>query len=89
MKKHTADNLAYSEHEFLEALENRAKEQESMLERMPYQKTFVTTSIWLGQHPWRILIPIAMILTLIFRLMLGHDYYDFILKIFGGFGILG
>lgn len=89
MQKQANFTDSYSEHDFLEALENRAKEQEEMLERMPYQKTFVTTGIWLGQHPWRILIPLAVLLTLLFRLILGTRYYDLVLKLFGGFGILG
>jgi len=77
-----------NEHEFLHELEKRAKEQEAMLKGMPLQKAFVTTSLWFGQHPWRILIPLAFLLTLLFRFILGYRYYELILKIFGGFGIL-
>lgn len=77
-----------NEHEFLEELERRAKEQEQILTQMPYEKVFITTSLWLGQHPWRILIPLAVILTLLFRLILGYRYYELILKMFGGFGIV-
>lgn len=77
-----------SEHEFLRKLEKRAEEQEHLLSRMPYQKVFIQTSFWLGQHPWRILIPIAFILTLLFRFTLGYRYYELVLKMFGGFGII-
>lgn len=77
-----------SERDFLQKLEKRATEQEQILSRMPYEKAFLQTSLWLGQHPWRILIPLALILTLFFRLLLGYRYYELVLKIFGGFGIL-
>lgn len=83
-----AKKLITDDYEFLEELERRASQQEQLLSQMPYQKVFVTASLWLGQHPWRILIPLAFILTLIFRFVLGYRYYELILKLFGGFGII-
>ena len=77
-----------NEYEFLAELEKRAKEQEALITQMPLQKTFVTTSLWLGQHPWRLLIPLSIFLTLLFRFILGGKYYELVLKIFGGFGIV-
>lgn len=76
------------ERDFLELLEKRAQEQERLIKQMPLQRVFLTASLWLGSHPWRFLIPLALLLSLLFRLALGHRYYDLILKIFGGFGLL-
>jgi len=72
-----------NEHEFLKTLEERAKEQEKIIKRMVLPKVFTSISFWLGNHPWRILIPIAIVLTLIFHGLLGKRYDEFILKIFG------
>lgn len=72
-----------NEHEFLKTLEERAKEQEKIINRMVLPKVFTMISFWLGSHPWRILIPIAIIITLIFHGIFGKPYDEFILKIFG------
>lgn len=77
-----------NEHDFLSQLERRAQEHERLLQGVPYKNMFLTLSLWLGEHPWRLLIPLAILLTLLFRLLLGIRYYELILKLFGGFGIL-
>jgi hypothetical protein len=76
------------EREFLSLLEKRANEQERLIKQMPFQRIFVLASLWFGSHPWRLLIPLSLLLTLLFRLILGYRYYELVLKIFGGFGIL-
>lgn len=72
-----------NEHEFLKTLEERAKEQEKIIKGMVLPHFFTSISFWLGNHPWKILIPIAFILTLIFHGLFGKTYDEFILKIFG------
>lgn len=72
-----------NEHEFIKTLRERAKEQEKLIKSMPLPKVFSSVSLWFGNHPWRILVPLAFILTLVFRVMFGKPYEDFILKIFG------
>ena len=72
-----------NEHEFLKALEKRAQEQEKIIKGMFLPKVFTSVSFWLGNHPWRILIPIAIIITLILHGVFGKSYDEFILKIFG------
>ena len=72
-----------NEHEFLKTLEERAKEQEKIIKDMVFPTLFTSVSTWLGNHPWRILIPLAFILTLIFHNILGKRYDELILKIFG------
>jgi hypothetical protein len=72
-----------NERKFIEQLQQRAKEQEKMLKDMPMHKVFLSVSTALGNHPWRLLIPLSIILTLIFHLALGKPYDEFILNIFG------
>lgn len=78
------------ERDFLRKLEERADEQEKLIRQMPMLSVFVTSSLWLGRHPWRLLIPFSFLLTLLFRAILGPKYYELVLAIFGGFsGLLG
>ena len=72
-----------NERKFLDILEERAKEQEKLIKGMVLPKVFMSVSFWLGNHPWRILIPLSIIVTLILHGILGKSYDEFILKIFG------
>ncbi len=72
-----------NEQQFLNTLQKRAQEQEKIIRGMFLPKIFTSISTWLGNHPWRILIPLSIILTLIFHGILGKRYDEFILKIFG------
>ena len=71
-----------NEAEFVLKLQERAKEQEKILKDMPFSKVFSTISLWLGHHPYRILVPLAFLITLILRGIFSGNYTDFILKIF-------
>ena len=72
-----------NEQRFLNRLQERAKEQEKILRDMFLPGMFVGVSSWLGEHPWKILIPIAFIITIILHGIFGKIYDEFILKIFG------
>ena len=72
-----------NEGEFLRTLEERAKEQEKIIKGMFLPQIFTLVSFWFGTHPWKFIIPMSIILTLIFHFTLGKAYDDFILKIFG------
>ena len=72
-----------NEREFIKKLQERAKEQEKLIRDMPMHRVFSSVSFWFGNHPWRILVPVAIILTLIFHFAFGKPYDDFILKLFG------
>lgn len=72
-----------NEQQFLNVLQKRAQEQEKIIKGMFLPQMFTKVSFWLGNHPWRILIPIAIILTFLFHGILGKRYDEFILKIFG------
>lgn len=72
-----------NEQKFLNKLQVRAQEQEKIIRGMFLPRLFTSVSFWFGNHPWRILIPLAFVLTLIFHNVLGKRYDEFILKIFG------
>jgi len=71
-----------NEREFLNTLQERAREQEKIMKDMPFPAFFSTISMWLGNHPWRYLIPLAFFLSLLFRGLFGSSYIDFVLGIF-------
>ncbi len=73
-----------NEHDFLSQLQKRAKEQEKIINDMVFPGVFAAVSYWLGNHPWRLLIPLAFIVTLIFHFAFGTPYGNLILRIFGG-----
>jgi len=76
------------ESEFIKTLQQRAQEQKKFMHEIPFPGIFQTISIWLGVHPWRILIPIALIISAALHFVIGKAYDDLILKIFGGFGFI-
>lgn len=73
-----------NENDFLLKLQLRAAEQEKVMNNMPFAKLFTTTSVWLGTHPWRLLIPLAFIVTVILQLLFGSHFDYVVLRILGG-----
>jgi hypothetical protein len=73
-----------NEREFLLKLQERAKEQEKLMHHMPFPQIFTLIIEWFGNHPWRILIPFAFILSLVFHSIFGQRYVSLVLRIFGG-----
>ena len=70
------------ESDFIVELQKRAKEQEAIIKGMPFPRIFGATSIWLGVHPWRFIIPLSFLITIALRILLGPSYTDFVLSIF-------
>ena len=73
-----------NERDFLQKLEKRAEEQEKIMHGVPFPEFFTTISIWLGTHPWRILIPLSFVITILFQALWGNRYDTFVLRILGG-----
>ncbi len=73
-----------NERDFLKQLEKRASEQEKIMQGVPFPRVFTTISMWLGTHPWRILIPIAFVITVFLQAMFGSSYDTVVLRILGG-----
>lgn len=70
------------EREFIQILQERAKEQKKTMDSVPFPRVFRFISEWLSYHPWRFLIPLALIISLIFRAVIGVHYTNAILKLF-------
>ena len=68
-----------NEHDFILKVEEGAREQEQAIATIPF---FAFVAKWLSVHPWRYLIPLAFLLTLLFRWIMGGSYTDFILWLF-------
>ena len=76
-----------NEAEFITKLQQRATEQEKIVRDMPFSKVFSTISLWLGHHPYRILVPLAFLITLVMRAVIGPHYVDQVLFVFRWFGL--
>jgi hypothetical protein len=72
------------EQQFLLKLEERANEQEKLIEHLHAPEAVFGVSVWLGRHPWRFLIPFSFLLSLLCELLFGSRYTEGILWIFGG-----
>ncbi len=70
------------ERKFIEQLQSRAHEQEMLVKTVPFPSFFGFVIKWLSYHPWRLLIPLAFIVTIILRIVFGPAYTDVVLAIF-------
>jgi len=73
------------ESDFILQLKTRAKEQEKLMQSLSYPKVFWFISKWLGDHPWRYLIPLAFFISILLRVIFTTTYTDYILRIFSRF----
>lgn len=74
-----------TESKFLAELEAKAGEQHRLIETQMIPEWTRGIGDWLAVNPWRVLVPLSLILYLILRLILGLNYREFILGLFGGF----
>ena len=70
------------EHDFLLILQERAREQKKAMDAVPFPKFFRFVIDWLSDHPWRFLIPLAFLISLLLRGVIGSDYTNAVLSIF-------
>jgi hypothetical protein len=70
------------ERDFIQLLQKRAQAQKKELDAVPYPKFFSFVLVWLSNHPWRFLIPLAFLISLILRGIIGHSYTDLVLTLF-------
>lgn len=70
------------ERDFVQLLQKRAHEQKKALDAVPFPSVFAFVIEWLSDHPWRYLIPLAFLISLILRGIIGHEYTNFVLWIF-------
>ena len=74
-----------AESKFIADLEKKSKQQHLLIETQMIPDWARSLGGWLAVNPWRVLVPTAMTLYLIFRILLGANYREFILGLFGGF----
>jgi len=72
------------ERDFVQLLQERAREQKKAIEQVPFPKFFAFAIVWLSDHPWRYLIPLAFIVSLVLRGIIGYEYTNFVLALFRG-----
>ncbi|HVA96074.1 MAG TPA: hypothetical protein VND99_00300 [Candidatus Acidoferrales bacterium] len=72
------------ERDFVQLLQERAREQKKAMDQVPFPKFFAFAIVWLSDHPWRYLIPLAFIISLVLRGIIGHEYTNFVLGLFRG-----
>lgn len=73
------------EADFLKQLEQKANEERRVVASQLMPSWARGLAIWLSVNPWRVLIPIALIVYYLLRSMLGVVFREFVLGIFGGF----
>lgn len=70
---------------FLQELERRGSEERKLLHTELLPAWARGLGDWLVVNPWRVLIPLAILLYGICRLFYGAHFSELILKLFGGF----
>ena len=70
---------------FIRELELRAIEQQRLVQTELIPAWARGLGDWLAVNPWRVLVPGASIVYFVLRIMLGTEYREFILGLFGGF----
>lgn len=74
-----------TESRFIEELENIAREQQKLVKTELIPEWAKGLGDWLAVNPWRVLIPIASIGYVVWRIGYGAPFREFILGLFGGF----
>lgn len=74
-----------TETEFLRELEQRASEEQRLLGTEVLPRWARGLGDWLVVNPWRVLVPIAVIVYALLRVAWGVSMSEFILGLFGGF----
>ncbi len=68
--------------DFLKELQKRAQEQQKLHKDIPFPALFSLIATHLGDHPWKLLIPLSVVISFLFYFVFGKDYIEFILWIF-------
>ncbi len=77
-----------SEKEFYRELQRRIGENKQLYSEssfhLPDSSCMRFVATYLGVNPWKVIIPVAGIIVLLFRVVLGTSFAEFILDILGG-----
>ena len=68
--------------DFIQKLQERAREQQMLHTDVPFPVFFSFIAKHLGNHPWRPLIPLSVLISIAVYFLLGNSYVNFVLLIF-------
>lgn len=74
-----------AENNFILELERKAQEQHKLVKTQMIPDWARGIGGWLAVNPWRVLVPLAIIIYFGLRALLGTQFREFILGLFGGF----
>lgn len=74
-----------SESSFIKELENRSVERQRLVQTELIPNWAKGLGNWLAVNPWRVLIPLSAVIYVVVRIILGIEYRELILGLFGGF----
>lgn len=74
-----------AEHSFIKELEDKAKEQQRLVQTELIPSWARGLGGWLAVNPWRVLVPLSAFAYGLLRMAYGTNYREFILGLFGGF----
>ena len=74
-----------SETSFIQELENKAVEQQRLVRTELIPGWAKGLGNWLAVNPWRVLVPGASMVYVVWRITYGVEFREFILGLFGGF----
>ena len=74
-----------TESSFIELLEQKAKQERRLHATNIMPEWARGVGDWLAINPWRVLVPVAGIVYLVLRIMLGTRYRELIFGLSGGF----
>jgi hypothetical protein len=74
-----------SETEFLKAIEKKAVEERRIIETELMPSWARGVGEWLVVNPWRVMVPLSMLVYGLWRMVYGVDARELILGLFGGF----
>ena len=73
------------EMDFLKKLEQQSSAQRRLVQTELIPEWAKGLGDWLVVNPWRLVIPVASMVYIVFRIVYGTKFREFILGLFGGF----
>lgn len=74
-----------AESRFIKELEDKAREQQRLVQTELIPSWAKGLGGWLAVNPWRVLVPLSALTYGLLRIAYGTNYREFILGLFGGF----
>lgn len=71
---------------FIKILEDKAREQQRLVQTEMIPGWARGVGDWLAVHPWRVIVPLSALIYGLLRSAYGGEFRELILGLFGGFG---